>query len=585
MALNENHIFIYDFKSRSNANWNFQLQFVKGKFAFDPITNSTTKTQLPPMFFDEISILSDFEDELPFGKQKASLLNLKIDFGVLQDDFTVLKDWILNNNVFENNILAPNQFRILSNNGRGASDVTYDLIEFWGCQDVIPEQEYKFKFGESQNIDLKILSVENYLLNNFVNFQSEYNSTGTIYEDKYFYEYRFDGVNSSSQNVELRSRNQFINGFDYLMANSLNIVQTITIEMSNFQLLYLRNWLISVGNTDNYLTNWTFYKQLYDLTTQAGSSLSLSDVLAVIKVTRPLNVNGGLASDNSKEGFYQYKNANDLFTALCEQFLSKLTFKYNITSPRLTLTFDAPYDSVSGTSINLTSSDITGEITLKRGVYAIAESTVSYKGYKQNQNKNTYKIYGSLKQDSYDNKALFTTNVQIAEIQDWANARLSHLPYIIIQHLYYYDTTFNEFYLTHANNSLILDNVNSKVISNESITGEGIDPADDKSSGNKEINRQKIIEWANVRYNKSGLNYVQSKAYASIMNDKAMLLECEVLDYLIKPRDVGEKIVSDLSTILNLPSEWFFTTNHVLTSCEIDLLTGISKIKLFIRGE
>ena len=69
------------------------------------------------------------------------------------------------------------------------------------------------------------------------------------------------------------------------------------------------------------------------------------------------------------------------------------------------------------------------------------------------------------------------------------------------------------------------------------------------------------------------------------MNDKSMLLECEVADYLIRPIDVGEKIVSDLSTILDLPSEWFFTTNHVLTSCEIDLLSGISKIKLFIRGE
>jgi hypothetical protein len=583
MALNEDHIYIYDFKSRSNANWNFQLQFVKGKYAL----LGTTKTALPPIFVDGFSILSDLPDNLPFGKQKASLLTINLDFTILDGDFLVLKNWFLLGGVYVGGELCPNQWRILSNGGRGASDVTYDVVEFWGCQDVLPEQSLKFEYGKLNNLSLDILSIDNLLLNSLRDFYNIFNSASTTYNNKYFYEYRFDGVNSGSQNVELRSRNQFINGKDYGLASSVDIVSTIVSKMETWQLLYLRNWINVIDYDNTYITFWDFFKQTYDLTTQAGASIgSDADVLHLTKIYDTITgAFGGLISDKSKEGFYQFKNCNDLLNSLCEQFISKLTFKYNITSPRLTLTFDAPYDSVSGTSINLTSSDITGEITLKRGVYAIAESTVSYKGYKQNQNKNTYKIYGSLKQDSYDNKALFTTNVQIAEIQDWANARLSHLPYIIIQHLYYYDTTFNEFYLTHANNSLILDNVNSKVISNESITGEGIDPADDKSSGNKEINRQKIIEWANVRYNKSGLNYVQSKAYASIMNDKAMLLECEVLDYLIKPRDVGEKIVSDLSTILNLPSEWFFTTNHVLTSCEIDLLTGISKIKLFIRGE
>ena len=151
MPLSNNNIYRYNFSSRSNKAWNFQLEFLRGS---DDLVGTYDSEFLPPMFFDEISILSDFEEGLPFGKQKASLLNLKIDFGVLQGDFTVLKNWILIGGQVISNEFYPNQFRILSNNGRGASDVTYDVVEFWGCQDVIPEQEYTFKFGETQTFDL-----------------------------------------------------------------------------------------------------------------------------------------------------------------------------------------------------------------------------------------------------------------------------------------------------------------------------------------------------------------------------------------------------------------------------------------------
>ena len=587
MPLNDANIFRYNFNSRSNKAWNFQLEFLRGS---NIGVGSYDSEFLPPMFFDEISILSDFEEGLPFGKQKASLLNLKIDFGVLQGDFTVLKNWILIGGQVISNEFYPNQWRILSNNGRGASDVTYDVVEFWGCQDVIPEQEYTFKFGETQTFDLKVLSLENYILNKITEFDFDSALSFAVND---IFQFDFFGTNSAGQLVNLIGRNYNV-FFKYITTN--NIVTILIDKMLIIIDTYLRNWLIQntsvantgvIGNTNTFLTNWAFKKQLYDLTTQEGAGLgSNTDIKMISSISDGFVTIGGLCNTNSKDGFYQFKNANDLLNSLCEQFISKLTFKYNrndtFNSVRLNLNFKAPYDSLAGGSISLGADSIAGEVKLIRGVYAIAESTVSYKAYKQNQNKNTYKVYGSLKQDSFDNKALFTNNVQVGEIKDFYIETVYNLPYIIINQLYYIDTSL---YLTHANCSVMLGTETTKTIYNESITGDTIDPADNKSSGNKEINRAKLIEWANVRYNKSGLNYVQSKAYASIMNDKAMLLECEVLDYLIKPRDVGDKIVSDLSTILNLPSEWFFTTNHVLTSCEIDLLTGISKVKLFIRGE
>jgi hypothetical protein len=592
MPLNDANIFRYNFSSRSNKAWNFQLEFLRGS---NTAVGTYDSEFLPPMFFDEISILSDFEEGLPFGKQKASLLNLKIDFGVLQGDFTVLKNWILIGGQVITNEFYPNQWRILSNNGRGVSDVTYDVVEFWGCQDVIPEQEYTFKFGETQTFDLKVLSIENFIFNKITDHF--YNNGASITSNQVVNYQNFSGVNSGSQTVRLASYSALNRQSFSLFTPALfttNLLDFIT-EIAQYK---LRNWLLKdtsssnagvIGNTNTFLTNWSLKKQLYDLTTQEGAGLgSNADIKMVGSIIVDSVTVGGLCSDKSKEGFYQFKNCNDLLNSLCEQFISKLTFKYNrndtLNSVRLNLNFKAPYDSLAGGSISLGADNIAGEVKLIRGVYAIAESTVSYKAYKQNQNKNTYKVYGSLKQDSFDNKALFTNNVQVPELNNYLDAIYGELPYILINQLFYIRET-NEVYLTHANCSVMLGTETTKTIYNESITGDTIDPADNKSSGNKEINRAKLIEWANVRYNKSGLNYVQSKAYASIMNDKAMLLECEVLDYLIKPRDVGDKIVSDLSTILNLPSEWFFSTNHVLTSCEIDLLTGISKIKLFIRGE
>ena len=580
MPLSNDNIYRYNFSSRSNKAWNFQLEFLRG-------ANTSVGTYdsefLPPMFFDEISILSDFEEGLPFGKQKASLLNLKIDFGVLQGDFTVLKNWILIGGQVISNQFYPNQWRILSNNGRGASDVTYNVVEFWGCQDVIPEQEYTFKFGETQTFDLKVFSLENFILNKITDFSLIVNTLSSKVIINYHY---FAGTNSSSQSVVLNQYSGNSSTRIYL-STITNIMNFLKVQIENNNLVYCRNWLgtESIDYTNNFLTNWSFNKQLYDLTTQVGAGLSNTNLQFLTKINISSVTVGGLCSEKSKDGFYQFKNANDLLNSLCEQFITKLTFKYASTgTPKLNLNFKAPYDSLAGGSISLGADNIAGEVKLIRGVYAIAESTVSYKAYKQNQNKNIYKVYGSLKQDSFDNKALFTNNVQVGDLNDFITPNYAQLPYHIINNIFYIESTTN-IYLTHANCSVMLGTEPIKTIFNESITGDTIDPADEKSSQNKEINRAKLIEWANVRYNKSGLNYVQSKAYASIMNDKAMLLECEVLDYLIKPRDVGDKIVSDLSTILNLPSEWFFTTNHVLTSCEIDLLTGISKVKLFIRGE
>jgi len=593
MPLSNNNIYRYNFTSKSNKSWNFQLEFLRGSTS---LVGTYDSSYLPAIFGENISILSDLPDELPFGKAKASLLSLDIDFTSLEGDFLVLKDWIMNGGQVISNRFYPNQFRILSNNGRGASDTTFDIVEFWGCQDVIPEQEYSFEFGKKQTFELKVLSLENYILNNITDFF--FDNYATIITSQVVNYHNFAGVNSGSQSVRLATYSAFNNNsfviFDVNKFNT-NLIDFVSVIIDN----KLRNWLIkdttsanagviSIDNT--FLQHWSFYKQLYDLTTQQGAGLDSNSEIKFIGIISNSDKQtiGGLTSKKSNDGFHQFKNTNDLLNSLSEQFINKLTFKYNrndtLNSERIVLQFNAPFDSIDGGSISITADNIIGVLTLKRGYFTINESTVSYKSYKENQNKNTYKKYGSLKQDSYDNKALFTNNIQVGQQNDFLNAIYCELPFIIINQLFYIRETA-EIYMIHSNCSVNLMNEGTPItIANESTTGDTIDPADNKSTQNKEINRAKLIEWTNIRYNKSGLNYVQSKAYSNIMNDKSMLLEFETADYIIRPQDLGQMINVDVETISDFPSDWFISNNHILVSCEIDLLTGISKNKIFIRG-
>ena len=593
MPLSNDNIYRYNFTSKSNKNWNFQLQFVRGS---NIGVGAYDSSYLPAIFGENISILSDLPDELPFGKAKASLLSLDIDFTNLEGDFLVLKDWIMNGGQVISNVFYPNQFRILSNNGRGASDTTFDIVEFWGCQDVIPEQEYSFEFGKKQTFELKVLSLENYILNNITDFF--FDNYATIITSQVVNYHNFAGVNSGSQSVRLATYSAFNNNSFVIF--DVNKFNTNLIDFVSDIIYYkLRNWLIkdttsanagviSIDNT--FLQHWSFYKQLYDLTTQQGAGLDSNSEIKFIGIISNSDKQtiGGLTSKKSNDGFHQFKNTNDLLNSLSEQFINKLTFKYNrndtLNSERIVLQFNAPFDSIDGGSISITADNIIGVLTLKRGYFTINESTVSYKSYKENQNKNTYKNYGSLKQDSYDNKALFTNNIQVGRQNDFLDAIYCELPFIIINQLFYIRETA-EIYMIHSNCSVNLMNEGTPItIANESTTGDTIDPADNKSTQNKEINRAKLIEWTNIRYNKSGLNYVQSKAYSNIMNDKSMLLEFETADYIIRPRDLGQMINVDVETISDFPSDWFISNNHILVSSEIDLLTGISKNKIFIRG-
>ena len=594
MPLNNDNIYRYNFTSKSNKSWNFQLQFLRGS---DDLVGTYDSSYLPAIFGENISILSDLPDELPFGKAKASLLSIDIDFTNLEGDFLVLKDWIMNGGQVISNVFYPNQFRILSNNGRGASDATYNIIEFWGCQDVIPEQEYSFEFGKKQTFELKVFSIENYILNKITEF-----SMMSVFMDTFddiLYYFRFTGTNTSSQSVTLFAEDSsaIIGGNLKLLTPTL-INNYLVNQIGVMADTYLRNWLFQdtsianeglAGADNTFLQHWDFNKQLYDLTTQEGAGLGSNTEIKMIGLINNGSTNiGGLANNRSNDGFYQFKNTNDLLNSLSEQFINKLTFKYNrndtLNSERIILQFNAPFDSIDGGSISITADNIIGVSTLKRGYFTINESTVSYKAYKENQNKNTYKNYGSLKQDSYDNKALFNTNLQIAELGNWNSAQRYFLPPMQINQLYYIrDDGF--LFLTHANCSVDLMTEGTPItIANESTTGDTIDPADNLSSENKEINRAKLIEWSNKRYNKSGLSYVQSKAYSNIMNDKAMLLEFETADYIVRPKDLGQIINLDVETITDFPSDWFISNNHILVSSEIDLLSGISKNKIFIRG-
>lgn len=582
MALNSDNIFRYNLKSKSNPKWNFQIQFLCGS---DETVGEYDDLFLPDGILDEIKITQDLPDELPFGKQKAGLLELTINFTQMTGDFSVFKEWVLLGGQIISNVYYPNMWRVLSNNGRGASDFTYNIVEFWGCQDLLPEQKYVNEFGKIDQKTIQIFSIDNFMLNKFTDF-----SVLDLYKTERFLsiveQFSFD---NGTQKTSGYSR-----GNDLRTITASQLMQSFMYFFIPINSEYLRSWIIiepddlgggTIDYVSNFLAHWDFNEQLTDGTTDEGDDLLSGDVSMIAKIYDSVVI-GGLLSNKSKEGFYQFKNMSDLFSSLCEQFLSRLTFEYHISdltagSTRMLLRFALPLSNYRG-GIFVKLENVTGERTLNVGYYNINQTTVSYKSYSNNQNKNTYQNYGSLKQDSYDNKSLFQTNVQIGNADDFfvqsgGLYQLFKLPYYMINQLYYaYDD--DNMRLVHAN--CRVEVYESEYIQNENTSVDGLD-----FSNNTTTQRENLIVWSNKRYNKSGLSYVQSKAYSQILNN-AKMFECETIDYIIRPRDLGIFFQYEMASNEDYPPSWFNpdNNNHILVSVEMDLLTGVSKCKVFVRG-
>lgn len=608
MALNSNLIYKYNFKSEINSSWNFQLQLLRGAKLTEPTGYSSDL--IPDSFIEKTDLIikSSLPDNLPFGLQETDTLELKVNIDNLEGDWIDLKTWVLSGGIIDTGEYYPNQWRLLSNNGRGASDTTYDLIEFWGVQDVIPEQEFEHEFGYDTTFKFTLVDVKTYLTNKVTNYED---SVSLRNDNAYILQHYFTGFNGLSQEVfvsTLRLRTQetqqlwnFEQLLDWLIANR--------IDNANF--LYLRNWITKdtsssnegiIDFTGDVIRDWTFYKQLYDLTTQKGTALSRSDIKLIAQIIdQDDNEIGGLLNPKSTDGLFQYKTLNDILIALSEQFLNKMTWRFNrndtLNSVRLSLEINGALESIDGGSITLNSNNVFGRYKVAKGKTNVASSTVNIKAFGENQNRIEVKQYGNNKQDTYDNKALFTNNIQINNKENTITNQTHAILSTIINQLYYADT--NTVTLLLENNSvftisdnLFLVHTDCKVnlkgtegtveIVGENITSDDIDLAN--LEGSKYTNRERLIVWNNQRINKTGLNYISAKAYNSICSSKTIHIEFNTLDYTILPRHIGQLVICNVWNFTQYPETYFNSNQFILTNVELDVLKGTSKITLYNYG-
>jgi hypothetical protein len=606
MALNDANIFRYNFNSESNPKWNFQLQFLRGS---DIQVGNYDSSYIPDyLFAEDIDITVDFKDNLPIGIQKQGVLELTLFKNLAVGDYIDFVNWCVDGGQVISSQFYPNQWRILSNNGRGSSDVTYDIIEFWGVQDLTTEQEIEFEFGNNFQIPLKILSVQHYLLNEVISYAG---FTGNTYTRPVVYN-TYKGLNLGID-TSICSFSNYDNEVlkDVKVASSTQLMTNFADELQQVVVNKLRYWLILdtassnqgvIGFDNTFITHWNFFKQLYDLTTQVGLGLgSNADVKFITEILDGVNILGGLLSSKSTDGFTQYNTLTDLLEQIYEQFICKLTFSFIVSnvasSERLILQSNPIFDSYNGGSITLTSDDILGVAKAKLNSFNVSQSSVNYKAYSSNQNKVVLKKYGNLRKDTFDNKSIFNNYIQVADLNKMYSAYAFNVPPIQITQLYYLDNcNFTPFYANNNTANCIIkihencsvDLGSSDTISNDSITGQSILPlayGNDylQSETAKNENRAILIEFVNQRNAVSGLSYVQAKAYNEICNSKAMTLTFENFNNLVMPREIGQMINCDLNTLLNLNS-YFSYTNHIVTAVKTNLRTSKSEITIFVRG-
>ena len=607
MPLNDANIFRYNFNSKSNKAWNFQLQFLRG----DDFSVGNYDSEFIPdyLFAEDIDITVDFKDNVPIGIQKQGVLELTLFKNLAVGDWVDFVNWCIEGGQVISNQFYPNQWRILSNNGRGASDVTYDVIEFWGIQDLTTEQEIEFEFGNNFDIPLKILSIQHYLLNEVTNYSG---FTGNTYTRPIVYN-TYKGLNSGLNTSICSFSNYDGSGVlkDVKVASSTQLMTNFADELQQVVVNKLRYWLILDTSTSNqgvigfdntFITHWNFFKQLYDLTTQAGLGIgSNNDVKFIIEILDGVNIIGGLLSNKSTDGFTQYNTLTDLLEQIYEQFICKLTFSFVVSnvanSQRLILQSNPIFESFNGGSITLTGDDIFGVAKAKLNSFNVSQSSVNFKAYSSNQNKVVTKKYGNLRKDTFDNKSIFNNYIQVADLNKMFSGYGFNIPPIQITQLYYLDNcNFTPYYANsntadsivkiHENCSVELNNTDT--ISNDSITGQSILPlafGNDylQSDEAKNQNRAILIEFVNQRNAVSGLSFVQAKTYNQIFNSKAMTLTFDNYNNLVMPRDIGQMINCNLNTLLNLNS-YFNYTNHFVTAVKTNLRSSKTEITIFVRG-
>ena len=604
MALNENLIYKYNFSSDSNVNWNFELQFLRGKNA--QVGTFASGLISDGAFEKSITVVNSYDDDLPLGMPQTRVLKLKLVLNGFVGDYLELKDWILTGGQIISNEFYPNQWRLLSNNGRGATDVNYNIVEFWGAQQFTPITKYEGTFGnENLTIELNVPSIDKFLFNKSLNLFGLYlivlNSSEFLefIDIDTVYQFRKTGTNSSSQSVDV------LVATDYQKQTA----QFHTIEDINYALnlytdiqsaTYLRSWLNKNTSADtnrliffdNLISkHWTFYKQRNTLSKVEGDELLKADELinVFIKDTSN-NIIGGLFSGKSKNGANQFITIYDFLKSIGESFVNKYIFSFldldnTLTLPYFAIINQPIYDDY--TQINVDKSIdlnhiISYEILDKNYLVNYAKSSF----YAIGDNQKSVQINNNLTliEDSHELKSLITTSLQMPDVDDklYNNQSYYKNNEMPINQIYY-NYLSSDAILVHTKTKLNLGD-SLELTSSENSTG-NFDFASVSNSGQRWSNWRDIVVYANSMNNAGGLNYMQCLGINNIYNPNAKYTKLSVIDYKLRQQNLGGVVTFDFNNLSSyLPNEFYKSNKNIIVSCETNYINGISEVVLYTKG-
>ena len=604
MALNENLIYKYNFNSDSNVNWNFELQFLRGKNA--EVGTFASGLISDGAFEKSITVVNSYDDDLPLGMPQTRVLKLKLVLNGFVGDYLELKDWILTGGQVISNEFYPNQWRLLSNNGRGATDVNYNIVEFWGAQQFTPITKYEGTFGnENLTIELNVPSIDKFLFNKSLNLFGLYlivlNSSEFLefIDIDTVYQFRKTGTNSSSQSVDV------LVATDYQKQTA----QFHTIEDINYALnlytdiqsaTYLRSWLNKNTSADtnrliffdNLISkHWTFYKQRNTLSKVEGDELLKADELinVFIKDTSN-NIIGGLFSEKSKNGANQFITIYDFLKSIGESFVNKYIFSFldldnTLTLPYFAIINQPIYDDY--TQINVDKSIdlnhiISYEILDKNYLVNYAKSSF----YAIGDNQKSVQINNNLTliEDSHELKSLITTSLQMPDVDDklYNNQSYYKNNEMPINQIYY-NYLSSDAILVHTKTKLNLGD-SLELTSSENSTG-NFDFASVSNSGQRWSNWRDIVVYTNSMNNAGGLNYMQCLGINNIYNPNAKYTKLSVIDYKLRQQNLGGVVTFDFNNLSSyLPNEFYKSNKNIIVSCETNYINGISEVVLYTKG-
>lgn len=629
---------VYDYKyylEFTRGVWKYKLVYVPGDIVDLP---GSTEYPLPKGCIDkELTIDAGFTDELPIGMVESIIMNFTLDLKTFRGvynvdvnnyiDYEELRQTLINTYradangdpiyyVFlgvTTNVIIPNRWYLLSNNGVGSS---YTTLEYHGIQDVKPDKKFDCinEFWDITLVDIHSACLKASLGKDLsFPFKPNQLTPGDRVLDI--------GVYADS-GMELLEDNEA----HFQMVTFKDLFTYIDVAKLLHYRFYLRSPLSSAipakDYSNNVFSHIQFYENPHGRSGGIGYTLNYDD-LYFIGYNSPDGKNpigGELDKKNDvTSALQEYETLKDLYAHWTDGNCSKAVIKFDISE----LIGDTHYikwypilSPTNGTTKTLTSRNIIKDtFDLSTGVKIANGSTSHIYTTGGDRENYTERVYGLLSEQSDESQVVFHNCSSLFNNKDknliekpddteYANFWKIHLRYEESPRKIYYlysmgfdgawDGVFKK---VHDEVTIDLgshDGVETNVISHKPeftnyqyppVTGIVIDGISTDFTNPDPLENFK--EWfALYRYSYLSMPRLIAQAKVRLLcNRKTAIIECTCDSSEVSVHDIGHTFNIDLNDItglnyLNPP----YSTKGILTSIKTDVYKGTSECKFWLRG-